>query len=401
MPIDVLTGLPGSGKSTHLVRSVSQHRADGKPTWLFLCSDAFQIKKQDPISLHKRVSTRAGESCDVDYFVSTKEALEIIESLESDPPAFFAFEEAQYFGDALVEPLRRLSAAGHQVLISTPTPRQISALGTEGVNVITLKTTCNLLSDGEATKFYVLPETQVTLSVCDSCSEALVSQARQQIYKMLVKNEPHPGEKRVYQPVDIGYPEFSELEPIRGDSAVRADIMKKHISEVMGSFAPRSKTYIDVGCNTGYFCRKISELGFASRGVDVVGPDITLGNLLDTYFYRRHIDFICDDAVKFLINDPLRYDVTSSFSVFQWLFLQSDRDLVFQALQSFFEKANALVFFEIGYVEEGHYKGRLQESIDRDWTMQQMKDSGCFSDVILYEQGTQNLKRDFFVGIRK
>jgi hypothetical protein len=142
----------------------------------------------------------------------------------------------------------------------------------------------------------------------------------------------------------------------------------------------------------------MSRLGFISSGVDVAVETVSMARLLDAYFYRRHSDLFVADAIDFLLGDERIYDVVSSLSLFQWLYLQSDKEKVDRALQRLFAKARALVFFETGYSSEAHLD-RMNEAIDRDWVLNRMNGSGLFSEVVLAE--VPGLKRDFFVGIRK
>lgn len=401
MGILVYTGLPGSGKTSNVISTVAERRRSNRTVWLFVCSDAFRTQSEAAISKYGQVATRNGDTCTVDYFVSAGEAIDLIEMNRKLPSSTFVFEEAQYFGDELLPYWHSLSEEGHDVIISTPSGGQLDVLRNAGADVRELSVRCNLLGDGEATRFLVMPNVNATLAVCDNCWNVLSGHARTTISNMLVANEPYPGERRVYQPIDLVYSEFDNLLPIREDSEVRAAIMADHVQAVIGNFVRRSRTYIDIGCNTGFFCKKMSELGFASRGVDVVARDILVGKLLDAYFYDRHIDFVCDDAAKFLLKDENHYDVMSSFSVFQWVFIQAGRDVVYDAIRRFFAKAKTLVFFEMGYTDEAHYSGRLTETIDRQWCYDRMSESGRFSEIVLYPEGERGLKRDFFVGICK
>ena len=401
MALEVLVGVPGSGKSAQVIRVVEGLRNQQRSVYLFLSRDGGVLEASSSISKYGVISSRNGKRTAFDYFETTRDTTDVLRQFLQHEPMTLVFEEAQYFQSEILPLWLDLSRRGHTVVISTPSPQQRKILEQNGAQVTTLVARCNLFADGDATHFFVLPETNTTLSVCDSCAEMLRKKAVATISEMLIRNEPHRGEKRVYQPIEIDLGEFAELQPIREDSGVRAGIMQEFVERHLPSFERRSKTYLDIGCNTGFFCQRMAKLGFVSRGVDVVADDITVGKLLDTFFFRRYPDLIAADAVDFLLADQSHYDVTSSFSVFQWLYLQSDKQKVDRALNLLFEKARTLVFFEMGYKAEAHYAERLAEAIDRDWVFDRMRGCGLFSDVILYEEGTHGLKRDFFVGIRK
>jgi 2-polyprenyl-3-methyl-5-hydroxy-6-metoxy-1,4-benzoquinol methylase len=83
--------------------------------------------------------------------------------------------------------------------------------------------------------------------------------------------------------------------------------------------APSPAAYLDVGCNTGYFCDRIWRLGFDAEGVDVVKEDIEVARILDSYFRKGHVRYVTQDAYTYLQKTQDRlFDVTSAFAVFQW-----------------------------------------------------------------------------------
>src|SRR4051812_20116324 len=113
MSIELVTGVPGSGKTSHVIRMLSTAQETGQQTHLFLCGDSRELQKSPSISLHQRISSRDGRTWPIDYFESTPLTIEIVERLAVQPPAIFVFEEAQYFGSSMIESWKALSDQEH------------------------------------------------------------------------------------------------------------------------------------------------------------------------------------------------------------------------------------------------------------------------------------------------
>ena len=67
----------------------------------------------------------------------------------------------------------------------------------------------------------------------------------------------------------------------------------------------------------------MAKAGFTSKGVDVTAHDIRVARLRSTYFRRDLATYEVANAYKYLGSTPdERFDVTSAFSVFQWVMIQ-------------------------------------------------------------------------------
>lgn len=258
---------------------------------------------------------------------------------------------------------------------------------------------CQLLCDGPAVRRVTLPGSQQTLTVCEPCWEKLAAQARSEIVRRLREQEPHKGKEIVYQPVAVS--DAAGWQSLRPDSPARLDLM----IELAGKVLPSSTTkpsYFDAGCNTGYFCHGMGQRGFDSTGLDVVPGDIVVAQLLDAYVFSGASHFVCADAGEFLPTvQPRSFDVASSFSMIQWVIIQSTPERGLAALDAFVKSARFMCVLELGYLEEGHYKDRLAVPIDRYWTEAFMREHGDFDELTLYPAGERGLKRDVFVGTRR
>lgn len=378
MSIEVLTGLPGSGKSAEIIRRTNALRAQQANVFL-LAMPSQHVASGD--TQHRHIASRNGTSALLDAIAEPDEIAALITD-KAEPETTFLFDDAQVFPETIVDAWKAASEAGSTVIVACPSHAQQSLLKAHGANIRKMSKRCDLLADGEASQFFIMPGSNATISVCDRCATALQTRAATGLREQLIAMEPYPGNERIYQPIPVALPEFEDLKPIREDSETRVELMREAIEKHIGAFPSRSRTYCDIGCNTGYFCKAMGDLGFTATGVDVVEDSINMGKALDTFFYRRHIDFRCQDALEF-VADMNAFDVVSTFSVFQWIFTQhADQSAVRQAMLRMMSKARKLFFFEMGYQNEAHYREALAEPIDRTWCEKLLSEAG-FSAVVL------------------
>jgi len=261
---------------------------------------------------------------------------------------------------------------------------------------------CDLLADAPATQVIALPSGRddSTLLVCDECAEALKTRAADAIIARLMKVSPSPSTREIYQPLDVEGDWFNELAPSRRDFEARYRIMLEFVKRYVPD--SESKTYIDIGCNTGFYCIRFAKAGYETIGVDWWREMIEVARLANSFFHRTTARYVCGDAIEYAFNDMKRTDVISSFSAFQWMFGSHDAAAVYTALQKCMDCTKHLFFFEVGYAEEEYYKKRavFSEPLSREWCYEQLS-KGSFDDIVLFEKGMQNLWRDVFVCVRK
>lgn len=250
----------------------------------------------------------------------------------------------------------------------------------------------------------VLPGKDETMSLCQACNQAMTDAARREVLDRLERQAPYPGEKVIYQPIELE--ECATWRQLRPDSKDRVDLMTRIVRE---SGLPKSdtyghSTYLDVGCNTGYFCHQMRRLGFYAEGVDVVEGDIEVARQLDSFFRKDHNNYVIADAYNYLRDTQDRHiDVTSAFAVFQWLMIQTSIERGIECLKWLFAKTNRVCFLEMGYASEAQYKDKLPENIDRTWVWQKMEQLGEFAEIRMYDAKKHGLMfgtRDLFVGIK-
>lgn len=397
MPITILTGLPGAGKSRRLIDTVNARRGRGHPVLTFACSDSPILMSRPALREHARLACRIPNiTCPLSHFVSAAEAASILGEVR--PDTLVAFEESQFFGPAMVQPWLDASNRGLELIIATPSPEQLDALKHNGCEESRLFLTCQQCRSADATTFVCLPEEDATLAMCNPCYAQMTRDARCEILERLERQEPHPGEKAIYQPVELD--ECSDWKVLRPDSQARFRLMT-HVLHEAGIQGESPATYLDVGCNTGYFCHHMRRLGFYAEGTDVVKGDIKVARLLDSFFRRDHNTYVAADAYDYLRDTADRqFDVTSAFSVFQWVMMQRSPEDGITCLERLFAKTKRVCFLEMGDSSEAHYKDRIGIDINRSWTQEIMKEKGGFPEVRLLGAQEHGIKRDIFAGIK-
>lgn len=404
MPITVLTGLPGSGKSSRLIETVNQAIASRRPVATFACSESPVLANRPGLRVHRTLASRRQNlRCPLNHFVPVSKAIDILSALPAETLA--AFEESHCFGLEMVPAWIKASERGLNVLITIPSANQLNLLKRYPIKEVILQVDCEECHRREGVRSFIDPEQNRSRVVCQECFRRLADAARVDLLERLQRQTPHPGEKSIYQPIDE-LPECADWNVVRPDSKARADIMARVIAEtiVLQPNTPKPPTYLDIGCNTGYFCNRMCHLGFFVEGVDVVKRDIQAAKILDAYFRFGHTRYIHQDAFAYLeqTQDQL-FDVTSAFAVFQWLMIQTTAERGMQCLEWLFAKTVHLCFLEMGYSAEPQYKEKLPIHIDREWVRRIMEERGDFYEVRMFDAKEHGLTfgRDLFVGIRR
>jgi SAM-dependent methyltransferase len=397
--LTILTGLPGSGKSTYLIRRVNEARAQGKLVKTFECSESPKLQADEYVRSWRIIGSRQPElECPLDHFVSTVEAAEIVR--ETPPGTLVAFEEAHYFAPDLMPALVDASARGLDVLLATPSDPQLYLLNGQSYEEKRFAIACERCGEREATRFLILPDATVSTVLCEACDAELTADATADLVDRLQRQAPYPGEKTLYQPIELD--ECAAWWVLRPDSQNRLELMTRVLRDAgLVDFRTWDKRrYVDVGCNTGFFCNGLAGLGLLVEGVDVMQDDIDVAKLLASYIRRKRVDFVVSDCYEYLRDTrEEQFDVTSAFSVFQWLMLQRTLQHGVDCIDWLFEKTRRVCFLEMGYAAEDYYKGQLPVEIDRAWTRERMERGG-FDEIQLFEAAEHGLMRDLFVGLR-
>jgi hypothetical protein len=401
MSITILTGLPGSGKSAALIAAVNAARREGRPVRTFLCGESPTLLDQGRGGYGIVASRDPGETCPLHHFVGNRECAAILASLP--PGTLVAFDEAYHFGPGLARAWIDASQRGLDVLLATPSHHHLRALDGHGYTEKALVMACERCAAHDAVTCIVSVGDQTTLSVCAPCEAELARAARAEIVDRLRRQAPYPGRPAVYQPVELD--ECADWRVLRPESVSRVELMTGVLRDA-GLLDPgeRVPTYLDVGCNTGFFCHRMRRLGFSAEGVDVVQGDIEVARLLDTFVRRDRTAYVVADADDYLHATRDRMvDVTSAFALSRWLMIQTTVDRAVDRLELLFRKTRQVCFLEMGYASEAQDAGRLPAQIDRSWVFNVMQRLGGFAEIRMYDAAQHGLilgSRDLFVGIK-
>lgn len=395
MTMEILVGLPGSGKSERLISRVNAVREAGGAVVVSCCSDSVLLRARPNIVKRRRIASRAGVKTDIDRFESTGEAIKFLETIE--PQCLLAYEEAQYFGTEIVDAWLSASRRGVEIIIASPTDEQVQMLSEAGHKATVLSFTCQECGVRDAETFFCHMDENRTVSVCKVCHDSLRQEVETQIVKQLRANAPHAGKEALYQPVEL--PACSNWRVIRKDSEARFQLIRRACEAV--GLPSGDNSYLDIGCNTGFFCYQMSTIGFRSTGVDVMECDIKLARLLSTYCRRDYATYRVSDVYEYLKDSQdVKFDVTSALSVFQWVMIQKSAQHGLHCLNWLFQKSNSLCVLELGASKEDHYVNRTGMDYDSDWVRTYMEASGEFVEVRVYEFAKHGLKRDLFIGVK-
>lgn len=395
MSITILTGLPGSGKSETVITRVNSALQEGRVAFTFLCSDSPILRARPNIVKRGRMGCRAGLSARVDHFVSTARSIDLLENMPAG--ALLAFDEAQHFGEKIVDSWCAASERGAEILIASPNNAQLKALSRRGYEAERLRLICQVCQEQDASAFLCHLDEDRTESVCAECSERLTEDARARIIDRLLHGGPEPGEKWIYQPVEL--PECDTWSVIRTDTRERCRFI---VDTCAREGLPNAhSSYLDVGCNTGFFCHEMARAGFNSTGVDVAAREIEVARLMSTYFRRDYATYVQSDAHEYLkTTRDHTFDVTSAFSVFQWTMIQKTPEHGLDCMRWLFEKTRRICILEMGESTEAHYIERIGLRYDSAWIRNFMETHGGFERVELIDMKSSRFKRDLHVGFK-
>lgn len=399
--LSVFLGPPGAGKSKRFIELVNAAHTAKLPAVTFACNELPWMRERDSVARQRILGSRQpGLTCKLDHFVSTAEAIEILSSLE--PGTLAAFEEAHYFSPEIAGAWLAAAARGVEVLACMPSAPQRDRLRGQPRAETHFLTPCEQCKTGDATTFIIVPGQDATKSLCEPCRQKLTADARRQIVERLQSQAPYPGERTIYQPVEI--PECDGWNVLRPDSKRRVEIMTGIFRELdlLAEIKAGGMSYLDVGCNTGFFCHHLRQLGFHCEGEDVVAVDIELAQMMDSFLWRDRNVFVAQDAYDYLRDSQARrFDVTSAFAIFQWLMIQTNAPRGIDCLQWLFAKTRRVCFIEMGYSAEAQYQDKLPINIDRAWVENLMHEKGGFAEVRVFPAGEKyGVSRDLFVGIK-
>jgi SAM-dependent methyltransferase len=406
MSITIFKGLPGSGKSSRLIELVNNAIEQGQPVQTFVCSDFPWLIGYHSYSAQRRLGCRRpGLSCSLDHFVSTDEFTQILELTPTG--TLIAVDEAQSFGADLVSHWVKASNRGLDLVLVSPSSEQVKLLQGHEYNEVLFTITCQRCERADAVTVVIPPEAEATLSLCNECFNAMAEEAQKQIVEYLREELPHRGKEALYQPVEL--PECNDWPVSRPDSQARADIVLHILDEVglLDNNRAGNPTYIDIGCSTGFFCSALQRHGFYANGIDAAEKNILIAKLLDSFVRRRErpnkkfVTYKATDAYEYLRDTQHElFDVTSAFSVFQWVMSQRSVEHAVSCFEWMFAKTKSVCILEMGYSSQDNYATLLPINVDRSWVLKVMEEKGDFAEIRVIDGQKNGLMRDLFIGLK-
>ena len=389
MPITLLTGLAGSGKSTRLLETVNAALGQGRPVLTFACSDAPWLRGREDIQVYQVLTCRRpGLVAPLHHFVTPEQSAEILR--KTAPGTLVAFEEAQYFGPSLVPHWLEADRRGVELLIASPSGGQLRRLDGHACDRVHLVIRCQRCGAADAVSYFRLADREATVSVCESCRDEMVREGHRQILDRLRAMHPSPGEQVIEQPVEL--PECAGWHVTRPDYRALAGLMAFTIRRAgLEGEGSRLRGYLDVGCGTGYLCHQLRKLRFFCEGVDPSEDNVAVARLLDSFLRRDHNAWVTAEPCQYLSDvQGRRFEVTSAFNAGRWL---PPGDAGAQCLRRLFDMTEQLCFLSAGPAAAG-------AGIDDAALARLMLEAGAFSDVQVYEASGHGLAADVFVGTK-
>jgi SAM-dependent methyltransferase len=399
MSLTIVTGLPGAGKSKHLIERVNAATAVGREVATFTCSASSWGQYTRSVGmLDCRVP---GLACPLTHCVSTNEAAATIARLAAG--ALAAFEEAGLFGPYLARSWSFASDRGVEVIAVSPSHSQLELLAGYEHSVTHLEIACERCFGRKADTF-ILVESEAgheTVSLCMDCDREMRTRGRRELVSRLRSQDPRPTEEVIEQPV--------ELEECLGwlvaqrDASAKTAILRSVIGEtgLPESAEPGSSSYLDLVCGSGYFCEYVRRLGFAYvEGVDPAPRQILVARLLATYVRGGRNRFVIADIEDYLRDTRNEsFDVTSWFGMPRWLSTECSVDRLIRCLELLFAKTSRICVIEAGdsFSESGEQpSSRLKQHS----TEGLMRERGGFPQVRVFRASEWKLRRDLLVGTR-
>lgn len=404
MSLTVFTGLPATGKTSAIIRSMREHERAGGKVALFLSAEHKELTRRPNVRPGGLMGCRDPElNFKIDHVLKTDATVACLETLE--PGTMAVFDEAHFFKPSIVRAWQTAAQRGLQILVGTPSRAQLEQLEDSGSAATELTVPCRC---GKADATSVIYEDNMTypIHLCDECNAEQYNAIMKQLLEEIRVSEPFPGEKKTYQPffdVDMEGWDF-----VRGDSMARFRLMEDAVARCPSinptvDSADTRLSYLDLGCCSGFFCDAMDDIGFSSTGVDVTKNFIDWCNRL-AKFKGQNISYIKEDAKKFITGSDEKVDVTSTFATLQWVMTQQGYEAGLDCFKQLFDRTEHICVVEMGYTLEDIYKDRIPDrprEIDQKWVLDIMREFGDFAVIEVYPAGENGIWRDIFIGYKE
>ena len=403
MTIYVYTGLPATGKTSTLIKTMRERESAGGKVELFLSSEHEELTRRPNVKPGGLMGCRVpGLNFRIDHVCSTKKAVKLLK--DSAPGTLVVFDEAQYYKPGIVDAWCSASARGLDVLVGTPSADQLKILQKTEYQREHMEVDCRC---GKRSATHVIYENGMVYPVhlCEPCYEESVNSAITALLRDVREASPFPGDLHTYQP--FYKVEMEGWELVRDDSPARLEIIL-HAALRSGKVRKllddpvAQPSFMDLGCCSGFFADGMASHGYRSTGVDVDRNFIDWGNRLSR-IKGQSIRYLQSDAHQYITETTDEYDVTSTFATVQWIMTQKGYTTGVECLRTLFQRTRHVAVVEMGYTTEDIYRDRIQDApvIDKDWVLKMMQESGEFASIEVHPAGENGIWRDVYVGFRE
>jgi len=130
-------------------------------------------------------------------------------------------------------------------------------------------------------------------------------------------------------------------------------------------------SFLDVGCNEGFFSRYTSELGWFSMGIDT--DRVAIEYAVDSTRDRCNVVFAVAPLSRDLVNTLPRFDVIAMLSSFQEIYVALGREEALYCLGVMLDKCNSKLLFEPASTNEKFHDEIFKKDNDEkavtDWVV--------------------------------
>jgi SAM-dependent methyltransferase len=388
MKINIINGLSNSGKTQEMILKYKTLKENHN-------SVSFLNKKiYSNLFMDLWYSKNPDIKIEYDYLINDETELINILKKNTNYEYLFFDEFYSYSTEVLDFLIEHYKNQNIEIYMSNCYDEQIDIIKNKNVNynLITLNIKCKNCDNNS---IIVCPDNtnNITENYCYKCYCKKVNETAAFI-KDKISTYPLLPSNTLYQPFyfknDKFYynlsKDFCDNKIIRDDTDKRINIYLKHHKKEFVS-------YIDLGCNTGYFCDYMSETLKILNvyGIDICKTMIDICIQKSKYLLLNNNYYICKDLYDYFINSDKTYDVISAYSVVQWLMIQKGDEKGVELLEKLAEITNKILIVEIGDYKEHHYD-KLKIPIGTEWLIELLKK--YFVSYIVYDKEMNNIKRD-------
>ena len=385
MKFNIINGLSNAGKSEKLINKYLYLKTQNKKCISILN----KLIYDKDLAIDKWYSKNVNVYCNYDYCVENN-IISIIKKLK-DIDYLFLDEAYSYSLNTLEEIINIFTNENIEIYVANFTNAQIELIKNKNIyyNLEILFVKCN---NCDQQSEITCPDftTNITENYCFKCYNKKVNEIADEI-KNKLSNYPLMPKKQLYQPFLSKTNNFyfnlnnvfTDFNILRSDTNNRIDIYLKHHDSTINS-------YIDLGCNTGYFCDYMSDILRITNvyGIDICSTLIDICIKKSKYILMNNNKYTCSDLYDYFLNTDKNFDVISAYSVIQWVMGDEYGIILLKKLATI---VNKILILEIGDYKEHHYD-KLKIPIGSLWLVELLKD--YFKEYIIYDKETFNLKKD-------